>query len=47
MAQPGFGKVKMQSLVFKLFSPKAAEFSGVAEEFPCHSLQRSEIYKDL
>jgi len=26
---------------------KAAEFSGVAGEFRCHSLHRSQIFKDL
>jgi hypothetical protein len=33
--------------VLKLFSPKAAEFSGVAGEFHCQSLHRSQISKDL
>jgi hypothetical protein len=33
--------------VLKLFSPKAAEFSGAAGEFRCLSLHRSQISKDL
>jgi hypothetical protein len=33
--------------VFKIFSPKAAELSGVAGEFRCNSLHRSQISKDL
>jgi len=30
-----------------LLSKKAAEFSGLAGEFRCHSLHRSQISKDL
>jgi hypothetical protein len=30
-------------LVFKLSLQKAAEFSGVAGDFRCHSLHRSQI----
>jgi methylase of polypeptide subunit release factors len=33
--------------VFKLSSPKSSGISGVAEEFRCHSLHRSQISQDL
>jgi len=38
---------ELKQTAFKLSSPKAAEFSGVAGEFRCHSLHRSQISKDL
>jgi hypothetical protein len=37
----------MNRTVFKLLSPKAAEFSGVAGEFRCLSLHRSQISEDF
>jgi hypothetical protein len=42
-----FQNKRIETNRFKPSSPKAAEFSGVAGEFRCHSLHRSQISKDL
>jgi hypothetical protein len=39
--------MKWEQTVETLFSKRAVEFAGLAGEFCCFSLHRSQIFKDL
>jgi hypothetical protein len=44
---PFLKTIKWEQTVETLFSQIAAEYSGLAGEFCCFSLHRSQIFKDL